>query len=382
MTSRTTISICANAFPAHGLDDRLHQLDGVLAQLRDAIPQPDHAPFPLGLWLDAAAMRQLDDDTTRRHLVQELARHGLTAQTANAFPYGRFHHTHVKTSVYLPDWSTPERRDYTLRVARLLADILPPDADGSISTLPCGYRDFPHDRLELAAQNLRDCAHALERLRQQTGHTIRLAVEMEPDCLWETPQQFIDFRQRHLASDDPAATLIGVCYDTCHQELLGGHPGDGLRLLLRHGVPVPKIQFSAALAVTAPQGWQTLLRDFHDDVYLHQTRLLDGYRRVRTALPDMPDAIPDGDGDGDARAVVHYHVPIHATTLAPGLEAARDELLATLALLRDTPALTPHLEIETYTYSVLPGFRQNQAAVIAAMRDEHAFVTRALAQRQ
>lgn len=369
------ISICANAFPAHGLQDRTRQLETTLAKLRDAIPQPDQRPFPVGLWLDATAMQQLDEAGVRQAFLQALARQRLTAQTANAFPYGRFHNTTVKTAVYQPDWSTPERLRYTCRVANLLADILPPEADGSISTLPCAYRDFPPERLELAAQNLRACARHLAQLQQQTGRTIRLAVEMEPDCLWETPQQFIDFHHEFLAADDCAARFVGVCYDTCHQELLGGQPASGLRLLRQHQIPIPKIQFSAALAVTSPDGWQTLLRDFRDDVYLHQTRLLDDSRNILRLYPDMPEQQPETPA---ARAVVHYHVPVHATALAPGLTAARDELDATLDYLKTHPDFQPHLEIETYTYSVLPGFRHHEDAVIAAMRDEHRFVSAAL----
>ncbi len=67
----------------------------------------------------------------------QLADHGVEVVTVNAFPYAAFQGPTVKHSVYLPTWTTRERLDYTLAAARVLAGLLPDDADhGSISSLP------------------------------------------------------------------------------------------------------------------------------------------------------------------------------------------------------------------------------------------------------
>ena len=51
----------------------------------------------------------------------------------------------MKENVYLPDWSSPQRRAYTERCAALLAGLLPEGVhEGSISTVPLGFKGFDH----------------------------------------------------------------------------------------------------------------------------------------------------------------------------------------------------------------------------------------------
>src|SRR5574337_970983 len=72
-----------------------------------------------------------------------LDRRGLSCHTLNAFPYGDFHSRRVKENVYLPDWADSRRLEYTIDCARILAELLPEGTDGSISTLPLGFKEFP-----------------------------------------------------------------------------------------------------------------------------------------------------------------------------------------------------------------------------------------------
>ena len=67
-------------------------------------------------------------------------------------------------------------------------------------------------------------------------------------------------------------------------------------------------------------------------------------------MDDLGDAMAGGlPGDGEWR--VHFHVPVHAN----GGETTQPELAATLnALVGGEAPLTRHLEIETYTWTVLP----------------------------
>jgi hypothetical protein len=90
---------------------------------------------------------------------------------------------------------------------------------------------------------------------------------------------------------------------------------------------------------------------FADATYLHQViqRNRDG---SFVSYLDLPDALPQ---IGDPEAVewrVHFHVPV----FAEGYEtfgSTQEDLRAVLALARER-RLTPYLEIETYTWDVLP----------------------------
>jgi len=73
--------------------------------------------------------------------------------TINGFPYGRFHAGPVKEQVYAPDWRTAERRDYTMLLADIFTNFLPPEVDGSISTVPGSFKPWiteDEDRVTMA----------------------------------------------------------------------------------------------------------------------------------------------------------------------------------------------------------------------------------------
>ena len=50
---------------------------------------------------------------------------------------------------------------------------------------------------------------------------------------------------------------------------------------------------------------------------------------------------------------MHFHVPLHARAIAP-FHNTNDHLLGVLDLLGQNPGLCSHLEMETYTWAVLP----------------------------
>ena len=62
--------------------------------------------------------------------------------TINGFPFGQFHGSRVKEQVYLPDWTSPERLEYTNLLFDLLAELLPAGVEGSVSTLPGSFKEF------------------------------------------------------------------------------------------------------------------------------------------------------------------------------------------------------------------------------------------------
>jgi hypothetical protein len=50
---------------------------------------------------------------------------------------------------------------------------------------------------------------------------------------------------------------------------------------------------------------------------------------------------------------IHFHIPLHSPP-TPLFDNTTDHLLGVLDLLQGNPALCSHLEMETYTWEVLP----------------------------
>ena len=99
-----------------------------------------------------------------------------------------------------------------------------------------------------------------------------------------------------------------------------------------------------------------MLRQFVEPRYLHQTyaRFADG--RIETRLDLTLADIQREPADEFMQAAswrVHFHVPIFAETLG-ALATTREDLAAAL---RKVATLTyaPQLEVETYTWPVMPG---------------------------
>jgi hypothetical protein len=338
------------------------------------------APMGVGLRLSAAAAAELGDDPAELDALRGfLHREGLYVFTLNGFPYGRFHGGAVKERVYAPDWRAPERLAYTDRLAELLAALLPdePGLVGSVSTVPGGFRaaaSAPGAREAMADALLRHAAH-LAALEDRTGRRIALALEPEPMCVLETTAEAVAFFERHLFGAGAVARFAGLsgrpraaseallrrhlalCLDVCHAAVEFEAPGESLALLRRAGVSVAKLQLSSALAVplmdaAAAEG----LRRFDDGVYLHQVveRGPDGLVRFL----DLPDALAawrdndDPEAGGAREWRVHCHVPVFRGAL-DGFATTQPALLDMLARQRED-GVSAHLEVETYTWDVLP----------------------------
>jgi sugar phosphate isomerase/epimerase len=347
------LSYCTNVHPAE-------DLDGVLAQLhRYAGPVREAAGLDtlgVGLWLPAdLAHRLAAGPADRARLRDALAEHRLTVHTLNAFPYGGFHADVVKHAVYRPTWAEPARAAYTLACAEVLADLLPDGVDGSISTLPLAWRE-PWGAADDAAATaaLADVSAGLRDLAARTGRTVRLAVEPEPGCVLDTVDDVAGWLGARLGTGpgriDPEH--VGVCLDTCHLAVSFADPVAAVRRIRQAGLRVVKVQASAALHVADPAdaGARAAVARFAEQRYLHQVRERSG----GTVHPadDLPDALVDLPAAGPWR--VHVHVPLHHRPAAP-LAATTDVLRdAVTAVLRGPHGDAAHLDVETYTWSVLP----------------------------
>jgi sugar phosphate isomerase/epimerase len=345
------LAYCTNVHPAEDLDGVLDQLARYAEPVRDRLGV---ASLGLGLWLAADVARALADDAALTRLRGELAARGLEVVTLNGFPYRAFHAPVVKRGVYVPDWSERARLDYTLDLAHVLARLLPDDAArGSISTLPLGWRTpWPAERDDAARRQFDLLARELARL----DRPVRAAIEPEPGCVIETTGRL----RRTLAQVD--TDWIGSCLDLCHLAVAFEDPPAAVAA----ASPVVKAQVSCALQADDPGSAETrrALEAFAEPRFLHQTRSADG-----RAWDDLDEALT-ADDPGPWR--VHFHIPLHAKP-EPPLTTAHDTLLDTLGVLLGGPAaLVDHLEVETYTWDVLPAAHRpgGKRTIVDGIADE------------
>lgn len=339
------LSYCTNVHPAETLDGLRRVLAHTAAAVAAEVASGE--PFGLGLWLPAAVVRELGDASARADFRRFLDAHGFFAYTVNAFPHGGFHSPRVKEDVFRPTWLEEERLAYTLRAAEVLSDLLPSGERGSISTHTGQWKawgDGPEVRRSVAVRLL-EAARGLESLERRTGRYVSLALEPEPLSTLETTPEVLEFFDAHVPMD--ARRHLGVCYDVCHQAVQFEEATWSLSALAAVGVPVHKVQLSSALeADGAAPDQRAALAALAEPRYLHQvvTRLRDGRLERRE---DLGGPLP---AEGTLRC--HFHVPVHEPTLGP-LRTTRGELERAIDALRVGGA-TDHLEVETYTWGLLP----------------------------
>ena len=399
------LSYCLNLHPAD-------TLAGLYAGL-ERVTEPLHArlapgrEFSVGMYLPAALARQLASDADAlRALRAWLAGHGLDPSTFNAFPYGGFAHIGLKEGVFAPEWWSAERLQYTLDVAQVAARLLPslgPRRHVSIST-HTGAHASRVGQLELDSTrravfaNWVAVASQLARMEREHGTRIVLSAEPEPRSLTETCAALADVfvRERELRGEQSEAQLavarhVGVCLDTCHAAV-EFEPADARwrAALAASGAGVGKLQFTSALSVLDPQGnefGRRALLELDEARYLHQV------------TGQGPDAVARAGDLGELRSGwaepqsawhactewrCHFHVPVDLDALgATGLSTTRDYADSVLALELAAPELWPsdelHVEIETYTWDVLPREARGAGELVDGLEREYRHVLAALA---
>ena len=317
------LTYCTNIHPAVGWEAVLDSLRAHAPALKARL-SPD-APFGIGLRLSGDESRELLADGNLDAFKRWLDAEGLYVFTINGFPHGTFHGQPVKAQVHAPDWRSEERVAYTLRLVEILAALLPEGVDGTISTSPLSYKAWTDD-LEAATANVRQVDGELR------GTRVSLAIEPEADGSLATVEELIDWW--------PGFEHVTVCFDACHSAVAYEEPEEALDALDAAGIRVGKAQLSAALIV--PADAHDELRPFADPVYLHQVTERGSHR----SWPDLPEALADNGGGEEWR--VHFHVPIFVERYG-ALRSSQDHLERCIRRVR-----TSHLEIETYTWDVLP----------------------------
>ncbi len=369
------LSYCTNVHPCRSRED----LEKIISQEAHSVQEQCGFDIGIGLWLPEVVISEVaQDETVTRSITRLLADRGLQCYSLNAFPFGDFHSERVKEKVYLPDWSDTRRLEYTRMCSDFLAGILTGEDEGSISTLPLAYKQAAQttEFYKRAIDQLMQLARDLDRLRHKTGKTIRLAIEPEPYCLLETTAETIQFFERLWDAADKAGIgglvrqHIGVCYDVCHQAVEFENASVAIRELAAADIRINKVQISCAIELNKPSDEKAreALATFAEQRYLHQTfaRHSDGRVISHTDLSQELALDPPSDWQQAEKWRVHFHVPVDADDLGP-LGTTRPELIRALHAIGQLP-YEPHLEVETYTWPVLPGVASGD--VIAGMARE------------
>ena len=363
--SRLPLSYCTNVHPGRTVAE---VIDGVTNYSAEIQRQLDF-PMAAGLWLSASVVRELMESPEQmERLAQVLWQHDLCCYTLNTFPYGDFHSDRVKEQVYLPDWASSARINYTEQCAAILGQLLPEGGEGSLSTVPLGGRMNPQkaDFHAVCFSHLIRLAKYLHQLYETTGRRIRLGLEPEPMCElsgtteWTLPVFDRLFAQAEALGCEPVVReYIGACFDVCHQAVEFEEVTDSIDLFVSHGIRINKVHITNAVELMNPSenaAGRQALREFVEPRYLHQTYAQFSDGRVESRLDLTLEDIERQPADAFLQATrwrVHFHVPIFAETLG-ALLTTRQELAAALRKV-STLDYSPHLEVETYTWPVMPG---------------------------
>jgi hypothetical protein len=318
------------------------------------------APFAIGLRLSNLAAVELSKRETRLAFQRWLEKNNCYVFTINGFPFGQFHGARVKEKVYQPDWTAPARLAYTNLLFDLLAKILPVGIEGSVSTVPGAFKEFITTReqeLEIR-KNLFRCVEHIARVSKKSKRTLHLGLEPEPLCLLENSAETVAFfetlRAEHK-NDPRLAEFLGVNYDCCHFAVEFEEPQNALNSLVKNGIKISKLHLSSALKTPPTLAARQALEKFADDVYLHQVIARDEKGKLNFHR-DLPDALAYHSSLATHHSEewrIHFHVPLHAPA-APPFANTNDHLLGALDWLAENPKLCAHLEMETYTWEVLP----------------------------
>jgi len=372
------LTYCTNIHPGKNWDDDFKALQENFPVIKQSV-SPDQ-PLGLGLRLSNASSLELIKEDTLAEFKQWLKENDAYVFTMNGFPYGEFHRTVVKEDVHTPDWTNDSRKEYTIRLFRILESILPEGMNGGISTSPLSYRhwfktteDFMQAK-RTATLNVIEVIKELVAIGEQTGKTMHLDLEPEPDGILETGREFIDWYQDDLlplgipaietslnVSAAEAESLIKkhlcLCYDVCHFAIGYEAHYEVLKELEAKGIKVGKIQISAALKASLDKSAEereiikNSFQTFNEPTYLHQVVALkkDG-GLIRYS--DLTPALADFENEEAAQWRAHFHVPISIKEIGL-LQSTQEDITAVLDLQKNAP-FTDHLEVETYTWEVLP----------------------------
>jgi hypothetical protein len=363
------LAYCTNVHRGQNWGQTLESLQKYTLAVRRRVSPGQ--PFAIGLRLGNEAATELAQNKKLLEFKRWLDKNRCYVFTINGFPFGQFHGAPVKENVYRPDWTSPDRLAYTNLLFDLLAELLPEGVEGSVSTLPCSFKEFikTAEQKKAIRQNLWRCVEYISRLSEQTGKKLHLGLEPEPLCLVENTAETISFFEqlrREHKNDARLDEHLGVNYDCCHFAVEFEEPKKSLMAFQKAGIRISKLHLSSALKTRATTEALAALKKFSDDVYLHQVVIRSGKSKLKY-FHDLPDALAENSKLKIRNSKlpewrIHFHVPLHAPAIPP-FQNTNDHLLGALDWLQKNPRACSHLEMETYTWEVLPPALKSRSVV-------------------
>lgn len=378
VTKAGHLTYCTNIHAGESWQDHFAALKNNFPAIKEKLSLA--SSMGMGLRLSNEASIELIKKKNLSEFKKWLKDHDAYVFTMNGFPYGGFHRIIVKDQVHTPDWVTDERVEYSLRLFHILTALIPEGMDGGVSTSPLSYRlwfttqEQTSRARDIATKNIIHIIESLIQIHQSTGKLLHLDIEPEPDGLLETGNEFIEWFENDLlpagipiiklkmnVSSHKAEELIKehlrLCYDVCHFAI-GYEPHQSvISDIERRGIKIGKIQISAALKaeMSASESARKSIRQnfekFNEPVYLHQVIAKTREGKL-LRYPDLPEALKEKDNPLVNEWRAHFHVPIFAEKFDL-LSSTQDEITEVLSLQKKEP-FTNHLEVETYTWEVLP----------------------------
>ncbi len=371
------LTYCTNIHAGESWDDHFTALQQNIPGIKERISNKQS--FGIGLRLSHKASIQLQEKDALNVFKDWLKKEDCYVFTMNGFPYGGFHRTKVKDDVHAPDWATHERLSYTIRLFNILAELLPEGMEGGISTSPLSYKywhnaDQLQAVLEKTTRNILQIVEHLIQIKTKTGKHLHLDIEPEPDGLLGDGPEFFDWYDRYLLpigteqlklslsydtaqSEKAIKEHLQLCYDVCHFAVGYEDHHAVVRQLQEKKIKVGKIQISAALKAIMPESQAERepvvksFRNFNESTYLHQVvaRMTDG---SFNHYPDLPEALEDAANPSTKEWRSHFHVPLFVQDYGL-LKSTQDDIRTVLSIHCKEP-FTKQLEVETYTWEVLP----------------------------
>ncbi len=372
---------CTNIHPAESWEETLSALKEHTLKVRDkvlAATRNHEASYAIGLRLSARAAQELLQGDNLSDFKYWLYSESLYVYTINGFPYGAFHNTRVKENVYKPDWSTEKRLTYTADLISIIAELAPNSIGGSVSSLPGSFKEFQADENKIFA-NLYATARLLQTLSELHEKDLHLGLEPEPLGHFENTEETLAFFERFAdwatSKDLPLEAIyqrIGINYDTCHFALQYEEADTALKSLTEAGLRISKVHLSNALEIDLKNSSNLqLIEKFDEPTYLHQVMTQNAAGKI-SKFKDVEDALAEGSDHSQAKtARIHFHIPLHAAPEAP-FSSTIQHTIDTLTYLTENPDTCSHLEMETYTWGVLPD--DLQAPIEDQLTAEHLWV--------
>ncbi|MGQ0829430.1 MAG: metabolite traffic protein EboE [Bacteroidota bacterium] len=368
-TSHGHLSYCTNIHPGESWEEHFNEIKKSVPVVKSKISSK--LSFGIGLRLSNKACEELSLPENLEQFKIWLNKNDCYVFTINGFPYGNFHNNPVKAKVHAPDWTMRDRVSYTLKLFKLLEELVPEGMEGSISTSPLSYRHwFKNKKMmirayENSALNILEVVGYLIKVYENSGKILHLNIEPEPDGLLENSSEFIEwynkyytplgikFLEKMVVEGDKTELLkrhLRLCHDVCHSAIAYEKTEDVLTELKKNDILIGKVQLSSALKInltTSRHEKIEKLNLFNEPTYLHQVVAIDN-KNVLHKFKDISETAENLKDEKFKECRVHFHVPVFSENYDL-LSSTQNSIKQTL-----TEKISDHWEVETYTWNILP----------------------------